>query len=218
MYYSDSHKALVDFADRLLNYGIQCRHFWQYNLQSRGPKARRVFAPIDETDFHILSKCVDPVNDNIDSSSADNSSLMRQNRKGSFLPDAVRLLSIGSRIERLENKHKILAVNNSKMKKIIGKEKNKIASRVCRLRRKAQHESNKIKLRGLDREHGIVSLSLLLCVNFHPQNFSINLFSCNYPESVVCTELNCIVQLLEYLWPTLYVGAVPNGMVIAIEI
>lgn len=165
---SDSHEAPVDFAERLLNYGIQCRYFWQYNLQSRGPKARRVFSPIDETDFHILSKCVDPVNDNIDSSSADNSSLLRQNRKGSFQPDAVRLLSIGSRIERLENKHKMLAANNSKMKKNIGKEKNKIASRVCRLRRKAQHESNKIKLQGLDKEHGQlmqVCVSLLLVMD-----------------------------------------------------
>lgn len=33
------------------------------------------------------------------------------------------------------------------------KEKNKLASRACRLKKKAQHEANKIKLYGLEVEH-----------------------------------------------------------------
>lgn len=33
------------------------------------------------------------------------------------------------------------------------KEKNKLASRACRLKKKAQHEANKIKLNGLEIEH-----------------------------------------------------------------
>lgn len=33
------------------------------------------------------------------------------------------------------------------------KEKNKLASRACRLKKKAQHEANKIKLYGLEAEH-----------------------------------------------------------------
>ena len=33
------------------------------------------------------------------------------------------------------------------------KEKNKLASRACRLKKKAQHEANKLKLHGLDEEH-----------------------------------------------------------------
>ena len=33
------------------------------------------------------------------------------------------------------------------------KEKNKLASRACRLKKKAQHEANKIKLHGLEIEH-----------------------------------------------------------------
>lgn len=33
------------------------------------------------------------------------------------------------------------------------KEKNKLASRACRLKKKAQHEANKIKLFGLEIEH-----------------------------------------------------------------
>lgn len=33
------------------------------------------------------------------------------------------------------------------------KEKNKLASRACRLKKKAQHEANKLKLYGLEQEH-----------------------------------------------------------------
>ena len=33
------------------------------------------------------------------------------------------------------------------------KEKNKFASRACRLKKKAQHEANKLKLHGLELEH-----------------------------------------------------------------
>lgn len=33
------------------------------------------------------------------------------------------------------------------------KEKNKLASRACRLKKKAQHEANKLKLYGLQKEH-----------------------------------------------------------------
>lgn len=35
------------------------------------------------------------------------------------------------------------------------KEKNKLASRACRLKKKAQHEANKIKLFGLEIEHSM---------------------------------------------------------------
>ncbi len=33
------------------------------------------------------------------------------------------------------------------------KEKNKLASRACRLKKKAQHEANKLKCNGLENEH-----------------------------------------------------------------
>lgn len=43
------------------------------------------------------------------------------------------------------------------------KEKNKLASRACRLKKKAQHEANKIKLFGLENEHS----------EYHPLNWFI---------------------------------------------
>lgn len=44
------------------------------------------------------------------------------------------------------------------------KEKNKLASRACRLKKKAQHEANKIKLYGLEIEHSKSNLNFLLCI------------------------------------------------------
>ena len=40
------------------------------------------------------------------------------------------------------------------------KEKNKMASRACRLKKKAQHEANKLKLHGLEEEHGELMRSM----------------------------------------------------------
>jgi hypothetical protein len=40
------------------------------------------------------------------------------------------------------------------------KEKNKLASRACRLKKKAQHEANKIKLFGLENEHSKSEITL----------------------------------------------------------
>lgn len=42
------------------------------------------------------------------------------------------------------------------------KEKNKLASRACRLKKKAQHEANKIKLYGLEHEHSKFFLQKLI--------------------------------------------------------
>lgn len=42
------------------------------------------------------------------------------------------------------------------------KEKNKLASRACRLKKKAQHEANKIKLYGLETEHSKLDDSFAL--------------------------------------------------------
>jgi len=46
------------------------------------------------------------------------------------------------------------------------KEKNKLASRACRLKKKAQHEANKLKLHGLQEEHRELSLYFLKRHNY----------------------------------------------------
>lgn len=71
-------------------------------------------------------------------------------------PNPKKLVQIGSQIKKLNKQINSFAPlselpvstrNKSK------KEKNKLASRACRLKKKAQHEANKVKLYGLDIEH-----------------------------------------------------------------
>lgn len=48
------------------------------------------------------------------------------------------------------------------------KEKNKLASRACRLKKKAQHEANKIKLYGLEHEHSKFPIQMQMSLTiFH---------------------------------------------------
>jgi hypothetical protein len=70
------------------------------------------------------------------------------------------------------------------------KEKNKLASRACRLKKKAQHEANKIKLYGLEHEH-----SKLIFLNFILFKFiQCFLFRKSYSrhssfEAITCDEM-----------------------------
>jgi len=59
----------------------------------------------------------------------------------------------------------------------VKKEKNKVASRACRLRKKAQHEANKLKLHGLNEEHKqlvdvISSMKLIILKRFNDGQLS----------------------------------------------
>ncbi|KAK7571119.1 hypothetical protein V9T40_014723 [Parthenolecanium corni] len=82
------------------------RYFWQYNVQSKGPKGQRLVLKTQQEDPHCLNEITDPV----------------------FSPDC-----------SLQG----------------------IKHRACRLKKKAQHEANKIKLLGLEHEHK----RLLTCIN-----------------------------------------------------
>ncbi|XP_061186330.1 uncharacterized protein LOC133194378 [Saccostrea echinata] len=133
--------------------------FWQYNIQSKGPKGKRVRFGMDENP-HKVQDFEDPV---FDSSSASQlGTTIRHGgkaRKGDgndVSPNPKKLVQIGCQIKKLNKQINSFAPlselpvstrNKSK------KEKNKLASRACRLKKKAQHEANKVKLHGLDIEH-----------------------------------------------------------------
>lgn len=57
------------------------------------------------------------------------------------------------------------------------KEKNKLASRACRLKKKAQHEANKIKLSGLELEHSKNAKIDTLIDNINDLSFSERLIN-----------------------------------------
>lgn len=71
-------------------------------------------------------------------------------------PNARKLNSIGKELDKLGriiNDMTPVSELPFNVRPKTRKEKNKLASRACRLKKKAQHEANKIKLFGLEHEH-----------------------------------------------------------------
>ncbi|KAM8880102.1 uncharacterized protein AB9W97_015101 isoform 1-T4 [Spinachia spinachia] len=81
----------------------------------------------------------------------------RKTDASDLTPNPVKLRSIGEQLQKLNAAidgmgpvNDLPAVARARSRK----EKNKLASRACRLKKKAQHEANKIKLWGLNQEYG----------------------------------------------------------------
>lgn len=128
-------------------------NFWQYNSQARGPKGRRIYGEITLKDCHVLDEFSDPVSHG--ESGIGQPNKLRHGEGNDPRPDTQKLMEIGSRISRLEEEFRGLSAVKSGLTKgdEVGRQKNKLASRICRLKKKAQHEANKVKLEGLREEH-----------------------------------------------------------------
>lgn len=144
--------------------GSEKRFFWQYNVQSKGPKGPRYqqTAPSasfeEEEDPHVFNEIADPVfAPDCQVEGVKHSGKARRGDGNDLTPNPKKLLMIGLELKKLSKtindltpvtEVPFICRNKSR------KEKNKLASRACRLKKKAQHEANKIKLHGLHREHG----------------------------------------------------------------
>lgn len=153
--------------------GTEKRFFWQYNVQSKGPKGPRYATGAsgnshhsngsggytdEEEDPHVFNEIADPVfAPDCQVEGVKHSGKARRGDGNDLTPNPKKLLMIGLELKKLSRVINDLtpvtevpapARNKSR------KEKNKLASRACRLKKKAQHEANKIKLHGLHREHG----------------------------------------------------------------
>ncbi|KAL7648432.1 UNVERIFIED_CONTAM: hypothetical protein RMT77_000338 [Armadillidium vulgare] len=133
------------------------RHFWQYNVQAKGPKGHRVNITQSETDPHQLDKIMDPVFSPLCSiQGIKHSGKARRGDGNDLTPSPRKLVNIGIELNKLNKKiNEMTPVSElpSTVRSKSRKEKNKLASRACRLKKKAQHEANKIKLHGLEQEH-----------------------------------------------------------------
>ncbi|KAK7010727.1 protein CREBRF isoform X1 [Biomphalaria glabrata] len=138
----------------------QKQFFWQYNVQSKGPKGTRLKLAVESpADPHVLNDFEDPVFDECNTTIAGirHGGKARKGDGNEITPNPKKLFMIG---------HQLMKLNRQIMACQLGadvptakrnesrKEKNKLASRACRLKKKAQHEANKIKLYGLEQEHG----------------------------------------------------------------
>ncbi|KAL3863411.1 hypothetical protein ACJMK2_005168 [Sinanodonta woodiana] len=136
------------------------QYFWQYNLQSKGPKGQRVQFSLS-SDPHILHDFEDPVFDSsINNLSGIGVSIKHggKARKGDgndIIPNPKKLFQIGLQLRKISRQINDFAPVSelpSSARSMTRKEKNKLASRACRMKKKAQHEANKVKLYGLEQE------------------------------------------------------------------
>lgn len=112
---------------------------------------------MDAEDPYVLQDFEDPVFDpEQQEMKYKHNGKARRGDGNDITPNPYRLFQIGNELNKL-NRHinSIAPVvempTGAKNRK--RKEKNKFASRACRLKKKAQHEANKLKLFGLDQEH-----------------------------------------------------------------
>jgi len=153
------------------------RYFWQYNVQAKGPKGQRLVLSSRLEDPHCLNQITDPVfSPQCSVQGIKHSGKARKGDGNDLTPNPRKLQAIGRELDKLTrtiNDMTPVSELPFNVRPKSRKEKNKLASRACRLKKKAQHEANKIKLHGLETEHkrlltGINQMKQVLvarCVN-----------------------------------------------------
>lgn len=133
------------------------RFFWQYNVQAKGPKGQRLIARARLEDPHVLNEATDPVfSPHCALRGIKHSGKARKGDGNDLTPNPRKLHNIGRELDKLNriiNDMTPVSELPFPARPKTRKEKNKLASRACRLKKKAQHEANKIKLHGLEAEH-----------------------------------------------------------------
>jgi len=143
------------------------RYFWQYNVQAKGPKGQKIVVETKMEDPHVLNDIVDPVfSGDVKLQGIKHRLMIKHSGKArrgdgnDLTADPRKLAAIGRELDQLGSTiNDLTPVSempfNHRCKS--RKEKNKLASRACRLKKKAQHEANKLKCMGLAEEHHLLN-------------------------------------------------------------
>ncbi|XP_069704925.1 protein CREBRF homolog [Periplaneta americana] len=151
------------------------RYFWQYNVQAKGPKGQRLVLKTRIEDPHVLNEVTDPVfSPECSVRGIKHSGKARKGDGNDLTPNPRKLCNIGKELDKLGriiNDMTPVSELPFNIRPKTRKEKNKLASRACRLKKKAQHEANKLKLYGLEQEHkrlnsGISQVKQVLAAKF----------------------------------------------------
>lgn len=144
--------------------GKKERHFWQYNVQAKGPKGQKINFETRIEDPHVLNDIVDPVfSGEVQLQGIKHSGKARRGDGNDLTANPKKLAAIGKELDQLS---KVINDLTPVSEMPFGarcksrKEKNKLASRACRLKKKAQHEANKLKCKGLHDEHNDLTLAI----------------------------------------------------------
>nr|NP_001287505.1 repressed by TOR, isoform G [Drosophila melanogaster]NP_651271.1 repressed by TOR, isoform C [Drosophila melanogaster]NP_733012.1 repressed by TOR, isoform A [Drosophila melanogaster]NP_733013.1 repressed by TOR, isoform B [Drosophila melanogaster]NP_733014.1 repressed by TOR, isoform D [Drosophila melanogaster]Q9VC61.2 RecName: Full=Protein CREBRF homolog; AltName: Full=Protein Repressed by Tor [Drosophila melanogaster]ACL88963.1 CG13624-PA [synthetic construct]AAF56314.2 repressed by TO len=153
------------------------RFFWQYNVQAKGPKGKRLVFQSKLEDPHVLNEVTDPVFSPTCSVRGikvyKHSGKARKGDGNDLTPNARKLHNIGKELDKLSrtiNDMTPVSELPFNVRPKSRKEKNKLASRACRLKKKAQHEANKIKLFGLEIEHSEFNVKAVE-ISYNPSIF-----------------------------------------------
>ncbi|XP_023320457.1 uncharacterized protein LOC111695373 isoform X2 [Eurytemora carolleeae] len=140
------------------------RHFWQYNVQAKGPKGQKLALDTKITDPHQLNEIIDPVfSDSVQVHGIKHSGKARRGDGNDLTANPKKLAAIGKELDKLNKEINLMTPVSEvpfSTRTKTRKEKNKLASRACRLKKKAQHEANKLKLHGLEEEHNELMRSI----------------------------------------------------------
>merc|ERR1712183_1091152 len=108
-------------------------------------------------DPHTLNEIVDPVfSGDVQLQGIKHSGKARRGDGNDLTANPKKLAAIGKELDKLGKDINALTPVSEvpfPTRTKSRKEKNKLASRACRLKKKAQHEANKLKLHGLEEEH-----------------------------------------------------------------
>jgi len=144
--------------------GKKERYFWQYNVQAKGPKGQKLALDTKIHDPHKLNDIIDPVfSDNVSVHGIKHSGKARRGDGNDLTANPGKLAKIGKELEKLGKEINMMTPVSEvpfPTRTKSRKEKNKLASRACRLKKKAQHEANKLKLHGLEEEHNDLMRSM----------------------------------------------------------
>ncbi|XP_076258797.1 repressed by TOR isoform X3 [Rhynchophorus ferrugineus] len=156
-HYEDYSSDNSDDEDQNKSGSKKERFFWQYNIQSKGPKGQRLVMKSKMENPHVLNEPTDPVfSPECSVKGIKHSGKARKGDGNDLTPNPRKLFNIGKELDKLGriiNDMTPVSELPFNVRPTSRKEKNKLASRACRLKKKAQHEANKIKLNGLEHEH-----------------------------------------------------------------
>ncbi|XP_051883305.1 CREB3 regulatory factor-like [Pristis pectinata] len=151
----NEHEVSADVASETGVRRLKRRYFWEYSDSHATPsKQERILQP-SEWDSSTLPSNVYQKENGV----GQGRRLAKKSRRtdvDDLTPNPRKLLHIGEELKKLNKViDDLRPVSELPMnaRPRSRKEKNKLASRACRLKKKAQHEANKIKLWGLNTEH-----------------------------------------------------------------
>lgn len=171
------------------------RFFWQYNVQAKGPKGHKIALLPKIHDPYTLDEVIDPVfSDEIQVHGIKHSGKARRGDGNDLTANPKKLAAIGKELESLGKIiNEMAPVSEIPMpsRTTSRKEKNKLASRACRLKKKAQHEANKLKLHGLEEEHSDLLRSISQCKELLISKMSRN---CESSQTDLTNEADKLVK------------------------